>query len=308
MDTTALITKARVWRWLARVCLCALVASAGAATGAASAGQAYSVTDMRGQVQHFERVPARIVSLLPSLTESVCALGACERLVGVDDFSNYPAQIAHLPRLGKTFAPQWEAIAQLRPDVVLMSYSAPAMERLRQLGIAALALDALDIAQMEQVWQRLDQLLQTDRAQALLSDMQQAVDQEARLLQDHAGQQVYFELDPSPYAAGPASFIGQLLSALGAHNIVPAALGPFPRLSPEWVVRHPPQLIIHTPATASPQFAHRPGWSAIAAVRSGRICTLTAAQADVVSRPGPRLPQAAQALAQCLRMPASAKP
>ena len=276
-------------------------------TGASTATP-YTVTDMRGRQVSLERVPQRIVSLLPSLTESLCALDACERIVGVDEFSNHPARVAALPKLGHTFAPLVEATVRLRPDVVLMAYSAPVIAQLERFGIPVLALDANDMAQLEQVLHKLDQLLQVQRANALLARMQAEVDQQAKALAalTPAGQKVYFEVDATPYAAGPDSFIGQLLQRLGARNVLPQNLGPFPRITPEYVLRQQPELIIHTPQTPSASFATRPGWSRMPAVRSGRICALDLVETDVVSRPGPRLGEAARALARCLEMPGAA--
>jgi len=272
-------------------------------TGASTATP-YTVTDMRGRQVRLERMPQRIVSLLPSLTESLCALDACERIVGVDEFSNHPARVAALPKLGHTFAPLVEATVRLRPDVVLMAYSAPVIAQLERFGIPVLALDANDMAQLEQVLHKLDQLLQVQRANALLARMQAEVDQQAKALAAHApaGQKVYFEVDATPYAAGPDSFIGQLLQRLGARNVLPQNLGPFPRITPEYVLRQQPELIIHTPQTPSASFATRPGWSRMPAVRSGRICALDLVETDVVSRPGPRLGEAARALGRCLEM------
>lgn len=276
-------------------------------TGASTATP-YTVTDMRGRQVRLERVPQRIVSLLPSLTESLCALEACERIVGVDEFSNHPARVAALPKLGHTFAPLVEATVRLRPDVVLMAYSAPVIAQLERFGIPVLALDANDMAQLDQVLHKLDQLLQVQRANALLARMQAEVDQQAKALAAHApaGQKVYFEVDATPYAAGPDSFIGQLLQRLGARNVLPQNLGPFPRITPEYVLRQQPELIIHTPQTPSASFATRPGWSRMPAVRSGRICALDLVETDVVSRPGPRLGEAARALGRCLQMPGAA--
>lgn len=265
---------------------------------------AYGVRDSQGRTVEIPRVPQRIVSLLPSVTESLCALGACARLVGVDALSNHPPEIMALPRLGKASAPAIEAIVRLRPDVVLMAYSPPLMARLAQFGIPVLALDAHDLAGMRAQWHALDALLQQQRADALIAGLQAGVDRVARLTRAAPHRSVYFEVDATPYAAGPGSFIGELLSRLGARNIVSPALGPFPRLSPEYIVRQNPQLIIHTPETPAAALAQRPGWAAIDAVRSGSICTLNAAEVDLVSRPGPRLDQAAAVLARCLALPA----
>ena len=90
------------------------------------------VVDDKGRTVTLPQPPQRIVSLLPSLTETVCALGACERLVGVDRYSNWPAQVAQLPVVGGGLDPNIEAIVALRPDVVLMATSSRAQARLNR--------------------------------------------------------------------------------------------------------------------------------------------------------------------------------
>lgn len=284
----------------AALAACALVAS-----GFLPA-QAYAVRDTQGRTVEIAQVPRRIVSLLPSATESLCALGACDRLVGVDGFSNYPPQVMALPQLGKNFAAQIEAIVRLRPDVVLLSHAPPSMAQLARFGIPVLVLDALDQAGIYAQLRTLDSLLQQQRAEALIAQMQAQVQRAAASVRTAAGRRVYFEVDATPYAAGPSSFIGELLTALGARNIVAPSLGAFPRLAPEYIVRQNPQLIIHTPETSPGSFARRPGWGVIDAVRSGQICTLTTVEVDLVSRPGPRLGEAAAVLARCLNL--SARP
>jgi iron complex transport system substrate-binding protein len=111
---------------------------------------------------------------------------------------------------------------------------------------------------------------------------------------------VYFEVSREPYAAGAASFIGELLTRLGVGNIVPAALGPFPQLNPEFVVRANPDVIMIGDGSAQ-GLEQRPGWSSLRALREQRVCSFPPEQADMLVRPGPRLAEAAQLMAQCLR-------
>ena len=107
----------------------------------ASAAQALQVTDDRGVTLNFAQAPQRIVSLLPSLAETVCELGHCGRLVGVDRYSNYPASLQKLPQVGGGLDPNIEAIVALKPDVVLMAKSSRAGERLEALGLKVVALE-----------------------------------------------------------------------------------------------------------------------------------------------------------------------
>jgi iron complex transport system substrate-binding protein len=114
------------------------------------------------------------------------------------------------------------------------------------------------------------------------------------------GLRVYYEVDSAPYAAGEASFIGETLTRLGVQNIVPASFGPFPKLNPEYVVRADPDVIMLSSRHAD-GLSQRPGWARIRAIQNQRVCAFTQAQSDVLSRPGPRMGEAAQIMARCLQ-------
>ncbi|KPU90786.1 ABC transporter substrate-binding protein [Variovorax paradoxus] len=265
-----------------------------------SPASALEVVDERGVSVDLLQPPQRIVTLLPSLTESVCALGACARLVGVDRYSNSPASVRTLPQLGGGIDPNVEAVVALRPDVVLLAKSSRVTERLEALGLKVLVLEPKNHADVRRVLGKLDQVLGTHEAPAVWRAIDAAVSAAAQSLPAAArGLRVYFEVNSGPYAAGESSFIGETLTRLGARNIVPAALGPFPKLNPEYVVRANPDLIMVSVRSAQ-GLEQRPGWSTMRAVREGRICRFTAEQSDVLVRPGPRMDEAARLMAQCL--------
>jgi iron complex transport system substrate-binding protein len=260
-----------------------------------------TVTDDRGVAVTFSQPPQRIVSLLPGLTEMVCALDQCNRLVGVDRYSNFPAHVLALPKAGGGLDPNIEAIVALRPDLVLLATSARASERLESLGIKVLALEPKTHADVLRVLQLLGRALQTSNANAVWRDIQAGQDAAAKSLPaDAASTRVYFEVSPTPHAASEASFMGETLLRLGVKNIVPASLGPFPQLSPEYVVRANPDVIMANAQNAT-GMADRPGWSQIKALKTGRVCTFTPTQNDVLVRAGPRMAQAAWLMADCLR-------
>ena len=276
---------------LAALLLCAL----------ASAAQALQVTDDRGVTLRFDVAPQRIVSLLPSLTESVCALGECQRLVGVDRFSNWPASVRSLPQLGGLADAPIEAIVALKPDVVLLAASARVSSRLESLGIKVLALEPKNFADVQRVLLQIGRLLNLRDADRVWRGIDAAMASAVAGVPTRArGAKVYFEVSREPYAAGASSFIGEMLTRLGLGNIVPAALGPFPQLNPEFVVRADPDLIMIGDGSAQ-GLAQRPGWSGMRALREQRICAFQPEQADMLVRPGPRMAQAAQLLAQCVR-------
>ena len=266
----------------------------------ATAAQALQVTDDRGVMLSFTQPPQRIVSLLPSLAETVCELGHCGRLVGVDRYTNYPASLQKLPQVGGGLDPNIEAIVALKPDVVLMAKSSRAAERLEALGIKVMALEPKTYADVQRVMLKLGQLLEVPDAQRVWRAIDAGVSAAAQSLPEQVrGTRVYFEVNQGPYAASEASFIGETLTRLGVKNIVPAKLGPFPKLNPEFIVRANPDLIMVGQDSAD-GMAQRPGWHSIRAVRERRVCIFPAEQANVLVRPGPRMAEAARLMAQCL--------
>jgi iron complex transport system substrate-binding protein len=258
------------------------------------------VTDDRGTTVTLPAPPQRIVSILPSLTETVCELGYCARLVGVDRYSNFPASVQKLPQVGGGLDPNVEAIVALRPDVVLMAKSARVGERLEALGIKVVALEPKSHADVQRVLLKLGQLLEVADAQRIWRAIDAGVSAAAQSIPAPVrGAKVYFEVNQGPYAAGEASFIGETLSRLGAKNIVPAKLGPFPKLNPEYIVRANPDLIMIGERSAD-GLQQRPGWQSIRALREQRLCVFTSEDADALVRPGPRMAEGARLMAQCL--------
>lgn len=271
--------------------LCALAWPAHAAT----------VVDDRGVAVTVPAAPQRVITMLPSLAETVCELGACDRLVAVDSFSDWPDSVRRLPRVGGVEDANIERIVSLAPDLVLLSATSPAIARLQALHVPVFGIELKTLADVRRSVHAIGHVLEVPGAPALWQRIEAGLAREAQALPPGArGASVYVEVSAGPYAAGEASHIGELLARLGAVNIVPARLGSVPRLNPEFVVRADPQVIMLAAQTDGP-LAARPGWNRIRAVREGRVCRFTPAESNVVSRPGPRLVEAAQILARCLR-------
>lgn len=260
-----------------------------------------SVVDDRGVVVVFDKLPQRLISLLPSLTESVCALGKCSSLVGIDRFSNWPKSIQDLPKLGGMGDINIERIVQLKPDVVLLEKASPVIARLNSLGIRTFALDIKSMSDEERALQKLDLVLGTSESARVWNQIQQTILRASKQLPSRVtGISVYFEVNPAPFAAGSASFIGEILAQLGLVNIIPKSLGPFPKINPEFVVQAKPDVILLTESTTA-DIQKRPGWSSIPAVAKNRICSFTTDQNDVLVRPGPRMGEAALLISQCIQ-------
>jgi len=276
---------------LLAACLLALGANA----------RAFELTDDAGQTTQWAHPPQRIVSLLPSLTESVCALGACTKLVGVDRYSNFPASVNSLPKLGGLDDTNVEMIVSLKPDVVLLAPSSRVSERLRALGLTVVTLNTKSYADVHRVLGKAAMLLGLSDTEALWRHIEAGVGAAAQSLPGKAKNlRIYYEVASGPYGAGESSFMGEIMARLGERNILPASMGPFPKINPEYVVRANPDVIMMGQRDAA-GVTQRPGWDHITAVRQQRICIFTSAEDDVLVRPGPRLAEAAQIMARCLR-------
>ena len=270
------------------------------AVAAVLPARALQVVDDRGATVTFAVSPQRIVTLLPSLTETVCELGQCHRLVGVDRYSNYPAQVLRLPQTGGGIDPNIEAIVALRPDVVLIARSSRGVQRLEALGLKVVALEPRTAADAQRVMGKLGQLLEVPDALKIWRTIDAGVSAAAQSLPASARNvKVYYEVSVGGYAAGTTSFIGETLQRLGVKNIIAPELGPFPRVNPEYVVRANPDLIMIGLRNALGLEA-RPGWAGIRAIREKRVCIFTPEESDVLVRPGPRMAEAARLMAKCI--------
>lgn len=279
-----------------------LLAAALALGAVCSHAAPVTVTDDRGVTVNLPAPPQRIVSLLPSLTETVCELGSCARVVATDRYSNHPVSVRTLPKTGGLDDANIEMIVALRPDVVLLAVSSRVTDRLEALGLRVVALEPKTYEDVHRVAAKVAQLLGAGAAgERLWQRMEAQVNNAARQVPAQArGLRVYYEVDSAPYAAGESSFIGHTLARLGLVNIVPAKLGPFPKLNPEYIVRADPQVIMVS-ARHGGTLPGRPGWSGIRAVKDKRICAFSAEEGNVLSRPGPRMGEAAQIMARCLK-------
>ena len=265
----------------------------------------FTLTDDRGRVIVIDKAPQRIITLLPSLGEIVCELQACERLVGVDRYSNWPERVQSLPKLGGIDDTQLEALVKLKPDLVLLARSSRVTQRLESMGIQVVALEPQNQADMRRVIQLIAGALHLpqsqERAQALWQNIQQKLDAAAlRVPAKAKGMRIYFEAGSGYFAAGETSYIGETLRRLSLVNVVTPSMGAFPQVNPEFVVKANPQIIFMGERTAT-DLQSRPGWNRIDAIAQQRICSFTPAQSDIIVRSGPRIPDAAELMVACLR-------
>jgi iron complex transport system substrate-binding protein len=266
----------------------------------ALAQAAIEVSDDRGKTLLFNNPPQRLISLLPSLTESICALGKCSNLVGIDRFSNWPLSLQTLPKLGGISDSNLEGIVQLKPDLVLVDRSSPIIARLEGLQIPVMAFDIKTMADEERALKKMDLALGSNESDRVWKQIQAEITRANKQLDgSQKNIRVYFEVNSAPYAAGRTSFIGELLTRLELYNIIPESLGAFPKINPEFVVQAKPEIIMLS-ETRLPDIKKRPGWGTIPAIAQNRICAFNKEQSDILVRPGPRMGQAALILSQCV--------
>jgi iron complex transport system substrate-binding protein len=283
----------------------------GSGSPAAAGGSQFpvTVTAADGPVT-IEAKPARIVSLAPTATEDLYAVGAGPQVVAVDQNSDYPATAPVTKLSGLT--PNLEAIAKYHPDLVISYQNANGLvSGLTKLGIPVLIEPAATTlndayAQIDQIGQATGHPLQ---AQQTVTSMKAQIAATVRQAgSSHADLTYYWELTANPYYSVTSStFIGQIVALFGLKNIANAADkasdGGYPQLSAEYIVTAQPRIIFladnqaadggQTPAVV----AKRPGWSAIPAVKDDEVIGLND---DIASRWGPRLPQLVAEIAQAV--------
>ena len=287
--------------------------SASAASTASAASSAASfpvtVTAANGAVT-IKSAPARIVSLSPTLTEDLYAVGAGPQVVAVDSDSNYPAGVPKTGLSGLT--PNIEAIAKYSPSLVVASQdSGGLVSGLAKLGVPVLiepaaATIAAAYAQIAQVGQATGH---SGQAASVVAGMQQQIAADVKQAGGgHHDLTYYWELSANPfYSATSATFIGQVVGLFGLKNIADAASKPadggYPQLSQEYIVTAKPQVIFLADNQAAdggqaPAVVEkRPGWSGIPAVQGHEVIGLND---DVASRWGPRLPELVAEIAQAV--------
>ncbi|WP_328825268.1 ABC transporter substrate-binding protein [Tomitella gaofuii] len=249
--------------------------------------------------------PQRIVSLSPSATEILYAVGAGDQVVAVDDQSDYPQGVPTTDLSGYT--PNLEAILGYQPDLVVFSDDNGDLKSgLDRVGVPYLQLPAP--GDIEGAYEQFAQVGvvtgHADEAHELVGEVREQISAAIDSAGGAGEGLTYFhELDPTLYTVTSASFIGQVYSLFGLQNIADAAsgAGAYPQLQSEFVVSANPDLIFladaQTGGESPASVAQRPGWAGVAAVRDGQVHAL---DADITSRWGPRIGDLAQRIAQIL--------
>lgn len=291
----------------ALIALCALAAcrdrdAAGAATQ----------TKIATQTAH-EAQPtpaARLVTLTPSATELVAAVGAAERLVGVDRFSSHPPLVHDLPRVGDFLRPSFEAIVALAPDLVIAdAVQAEIARGLEDAGVRTLLLSMHTIEDVRAGLARVGRALdREDAARAAVAAIDRALAQARDRASGRDRPRVLAVVDREVgglgnlVAAGPGSYVDELLSIAGADNALRGYRVRYPKLSAEQILRARPEIVLDLAPSADPATA-RQDWARLPelpAVQRHRVHVL---QDSPYLAPSPRIAQALERLSQLLHTP-----
>ncbi len=277
---------------------------------APSESRSQTVTDGLNRVVELPGVPSRIVSLAPKNTEILFAIGAGEQVVGVTTHCNYPPEAQEREKVGGFSAKSLslEKIVGLKPDLVLSSgdIHRQIVEQLENLKIPVVALGAESLAGLYVEIELLGKITGHDTAaQDLVKSMQDRVSrvkERAARIPAEQRVKVYYQVWDNPLsAAGPGSYIGEMIELCGAINIVSDPSARYAKISEEVVLAKDPEVILapsmQPGQVTREQFTSKPGWGDVSAVRNDRIYLL---DGDTISRCGPRLVDALEAMSRFL--------
>ncbi len=247
--------------------------------------------------------PQRLVSLTPSATEVIAALGATDELVGVDEYSTFPPGVATLPKVGSFLSPNLEVIVGLRPTLVIVDdIHKPSAAALRDAGLATVECPIHSLPDVERalrtVGARIGKTAQADRVVAQIERALVA----ARAARPARRPRVLAVIDREAgglgnlVAVGPGSWVDELLAVVGGENVLAASGVRYPKISLEEVLRAKPEVILDL------SYAARAGTAAwqtvdVPAVTSGRVVTMSE---PFLVAPSPRVQQALEALAKAI--------
>jgi iron complex transport system substrate-binding protein len=252
-------------------------------------------------------VPHRIVSLSPTATESLFAIGAGDQVIAVDDQSNYPKSAPRTKLSG--FTPNVEAIASYKPDLVVISYdTGGVVASLKKLKIRVVVQPAA--TDLKGAYAQILELGgvtgHAKKAKVLVATMKQNIARIVSRAHRDPGLSVFHELEPDLYSATSNTFIGKIYALFGLKNIADAAdstASGYPKLSNEYIIGSNPSLIVLADTVCCGQTAAtvsaRPGWNTISAVRNHAIVRI---DDSIASRWGPRVVNFVRAVASALRI------
>jgi iron complex transport system substrate-binding protein len=268
-----------------------------------------AITDSRGVKITFSKTPEKIVSLMPSNTEILFALGCGEKITAVSDYCNYPVETSDIPILPTGEQLSIEKIIDLSPDAAFigkMTAMDDQINQLEQAGVKVIVTEANSLSETYGIIEMIGHAMGKEKeAEAIVKNMKESFEKIKKEVENKAESKVYVEVSPLEYglwSCGQNTFIQELIEIAGAKNIFDDIDG-WAAVSEEQVIVRNPDIIL---TTSSPltgiedpvgEISSRENWSQIEAVKNDRIVML---DADMISRPGPRLLDAAEELVKII--------
>ena len=278
-----------------------------AAPATGGRGFPLTIADDAGRTVTIEKEPQRIISLASSNTELMYAVGLQDKLVAVDDYSDYPPEAKAKEKVGGFSKPNVEKIVSLAPDLLLATqiHTKGVVADLEKRGLKVVVIQPPKLDRVP------DNLLLLGRLAGKTAEAEKAANEMKRRIQAVTDKmvgipkvRVYFELGPDFTSAGSDTFLDDMIAKAGGENIARGAAGSWPKLSPEAIVLQDPQVIIlgdmgsEAGGVTQEMVKNRPGWANITAVKNGRI--VPSVNRDLTDRPGPRAVEGLEFIASAL--------
>lgn len=264
--------------------------------------ESYTVKDDTGADITFEKIPETVISLQPSNTEILFALGVGDKVVGATDFDNYPEEAKEIERVSDSMNINAEKIIALKPDVVI-AYTIGEEEALNPLKDAGIPIFVIQsAASFDDVYGDIEQIAQVmgvkEKGEELIHDIRGKIaGVEKKLSSITDKKALYFEIDPTPYTTGKNTFQQEILNAAGVENVFGDQEG-WIQVSEEEIIKRNPSIITTTANYLEDpigDISGRSGWEQLDAVKTEQVFVL---DPDITSRPGPRIGEAVELIAK----------
>jgi len=264
-----------------------------------------TVTDDAGRQVTLKGLPTRIVSLAPSNTEVLYALGLGDRVVGVTEYCDYPPEAKQKPKIGGFANIDLEKVIGLDPHLVLATsiHAKTVVPELEKRGITIVVVEPNNVDDVLTKITFVGELTgASENANRLTTQLKSRIDAvTGKVATAKTKPRVFYEIDKTLFTPGPGSFIDDMITKAGGLNIAADAKGPYAQLGPEATIAKDPQVILLGDMNfgESPESVKaRPGWANISAVKNGRVIPI--ADENIVSRPGPRIVEGLELIARAL--------
>jgi iron complex transport system substrate-binding protein len=264
------------------------------------------IDDMNRSVT-INAAPQRIVSHVPSITETIFALGLGSKLVGRSDYDDYPPEAANITSVGNYFNPSIENIVALNPDLVLTDGHSDTIKQLDNLKINYFVIDPKNLDGIFKDIELVGNITGTETAaDKLVADMKSRVAKVQDTVKGAPAPRVIYLLDATdianPWTAGPGSFVDSLITLGGGQNVAGKMSDPYAQMSMEQIIAADPEIIIlpsshGTAFTAPKALQDNPAWQKTSAVKNGKIYII---DTDLVDRSGPRIVQGLEDMAKLI--------